>query len=358
MFYLFNKTYLVPDINIEPTPNALLITPEISNVGTMPEDFNLRPLLFPNLMCEVASYDEALTQFGGRDGFFAHLFSCDPEVRTTIFASKDAYVQILATWLKTLLPNLTAEGFAKVWTMVGRRYQYLYGYYFSPVGVASLEQSRSFKAFGEQLMSCDLNELFNTTTGVTLTPDQRTMISRNCGVEFQLASYLHDTDWQHKDALEAKLQHFANSIAVANFVEVKREVLSQLHKLPGLDLTQQTLAEWVATRPQYAALVDTKVTFHNVDYVIQTYGDVLHDLYFDLYAMIGGTIDEQLIDDLNVMVLNPPLEEIVQMELNNKRRPVVLCAGRYGALINIYLVTYALASKDTDPGFLAQLSLP
>lgn len=244
MIHLFGKVYLAPDELVDIQYDRVVIS---SQFGL--EMFNkYNDIAGGDLVDYATNLNEILTKYRGEFIEFVqflHEYSTRTGLRVIIFADDLAFNQILANWLKTLLPDLSEDQAQAIYSSIAFKFNAF------NAGERSTLTTTSTKILPFQ----DFRPFYNSVRRVATTPhlnDVFKRISGSFGVEYMIASYLSS------GAFETQLKN-----TMLMMYKKSLEVLLT-------DLKEAFLAS--LTNPKFCK----KLNLNKV-YTMATLPDVLHD---------------------------------------------------------------------------------
>lgn len=358
MIHLFNKVYIKSDKFLKISKERVVISKEFGSLGitqstlvhdlsnSTPIDAEFTHKTYKDLVNEKFQSDEK--------EFFNYLLNWDKEKRLTIYCDADALMVLLTKYWKTIYKDWNFDFYLKMvnFTLTfnlevmgtGRTY------------VGSLrEQSDAddlYKQTNYWLLDENRSILLdlwkNTTPWVISSEIDKETLTKNCSMEYQLASVLYNANWEYADIFKNKFVRSVKKELINEYCTAMRSVVLKslvnfkwLEPETKFDIRKHDLEDLIELHPQYKFLNDTKFKPEEVDYVYKTYDMVfikqLNDKLWN--HPFGFEIDwsPMIKNDLS-------FEDIISFEMERPLNRLLFRYGEYYETVNSYLLDYILDS--------------
>ena len=339
MQYLFNKTYLLLDNMFEQGITHVLIS---SVVQLTPTDSFAQALVSIDMgqsLLSAPSYEQAVASLQSEQQLFDIIANHHEDERLHIYASPQAYLTIMMKWYKALLLNIDASTAYTLFTLILARMRYTFGYNYAPRKLLTQDAAQQYKLLLSYLPPKDqFVELWEATVPFDLSGKGRDYFVQRCGVEFQLATYFANPNWQYKSLLEQKLRTFTKSATINMMKDLIEHIVQKALRLPGFDIYTQTVEQWAEENPQYRYLVDTKFDSDHLDYVYSTYGDNIRELFIETVQRAGFTPDLDTIDNVLMVGQNITIDQVLDVELNACPYSVLIASTTRSQVVDTYIL--------------------
>lgn len=342
MLYLFNKIYLKPDTLFEKSKNSVIISSKSALLTQYPELDDVNKIDFGTVHFNATSYTELLEKNFENDEnkFFEWLLAFDPQTRLIVFCDAETLAHLTFKWYKTVLINMDSTEAINLISLVFKRYAYQFGYSYMPFVRLTTEQAAHFKSVGSSML--DPQTIADKWSQTLPFDTNVAQLASIVGIEFQLATYLTNNNWEHTAELESKIVMMVKKYTIRRIIDMKQDLLSRLVELPNFDILTTTLVEYVTDHTEYIFLLDNKFLPDQYEYVFSTYNmNELMDLFYDETGL--DQLDRDYFENVahwgNSHVT---LQHIVALELSRPFTTFYLGQWEYNLVINTYLLGYIL----------------
>jgi hypothetical protein len=365
MILLFNKVYLKVDQLIKMERNRIVISKEFGSMGTVLEGFTISN---NNVAVAPAMYQAETVQqlIDGQfssdyNQFFRMLMAQPANQRLTIYCDADAMVELMLRFWKTLLPQMSDEGFYTLLNFTVSQFVEVLGIGFLSFTKLHQTQSQLVRTVYAPLLADEnkpaMLQRWNETVPYMLTRTEREAITKSCGLEFQLCTVALTPDWRYSSQFKSKIVRMMHKEMITEYVlDIKYMLLDGLvgfhyfEPATSFDFFTHTLEDLVQMHPEYRFLTDDKFIPDNIDYICATYD------FPTLLAIRQKTYKPEHIYSLvwdHVFDNNLTYEQIVAHELASPTVNLFMKRGEFPERVNPYMVDYIFAAMRS--GNLEQL---
>ena len=184
------------------------------------------------------------------------------EEKITVYGSWADVATIYAKFIKTIKPS-ASDDTVKQLTYLALLSEYIY-----------IHQNSKVESLLTELEAV-LSNIQAPTTGFDLSPEVKARVRASLSIEFDFADWLLNKN-------KSKFENKFKKLLIASFVhefnlEAKNKaiawlpVLKEVDPVVSFDPKTQTLAGFCQTFPQYAFLLDDKISIDNIEHVISNY---------------------------------------------------------------------------------------
>lgn len=339
MQYLFNKTYLMLDNMFEQATPNVLISPVVDITPTDAFNAALIEIDMGEVLLSAPSFEQAVEAAGSEQQLFDLIANHDETQRLYIYASPEAYLTIMIKWYKALLVNLNADTAYTLFMLILYRMRYTFGYNYAPRKLLTPEAASQYWFLASYLPAkADFEELWNNTVPFDMSTKGRDYFVQRCGVEYQLATYFTNPLWEHKHVLETKLVGFVKSMTINMFEDMIDTTVMRALRLPGFDIHTQTIEDWIVTNPQFSYLIDTKLNSDNLEYVYNTYGTNIRELFAQSIELAGFDPDFNTIDNVMMVGQEITIDRVIDVELTACPYSILIATSKRAQSVDTYVL--------------------
>lgn len=354
MFFLFNKTYIDFDFNVQDVSDKVVVSSTLGGYAfaTSPHE----------LLYTEKSYDDLVNNhFNGNDeDFLSFLASRKNHLRNTsrlrIYVDTEAFNQILVRYLKAIMPGLTNDDVYLLYRFIMLHAKY----YNSQLDKYALESRQQYAAL--ELMS---KTEFTSSYGSISVPALPAALKDSVGLEFLIGTHLSGST-----AFDATLTERATKVCWNFFGgeldEVKLSLLSELFDLTStfpevgqLSYETTTLEDVIALKPELAVLADMDSNAIGSDNLRQNYdAQSLIDLWNLVWGRVG-TSDDDLSQLLATHLVNGvDIDALLNLDISRGLGSQIFGKGELKEKMNPYIISYLYHLKrNNDTAALARFSL-
>lgn len=287
MLYLFKNVYLTLDNSIEPATPCVFITPKASLIPTTEFEQLIAEVDLGHLIAQGETVEQASAAIGGDQQLFSALAN-NSAPRVYIYAAPAEFVNFAARWYKTTLPNLDAASAHVLMALTLSWLSNTLGYPYAPHKRLDDQSAAEYRALSAYLPTDVDGAWWDSLTPFDVDSSLLSQMVEDCGIEYQLATYLCDPTWEGSNGLLQKLKYMKETTRITFIIDTMRNVSLRPYVLPGFDIATDTVEKWVQRTGRLPILVDERVYQRDLEYVNANYTEIqLKDSLVEVMQLLG-----------------------------------------------------------------------